>query len=387
MSFFKDRNCYLKDYNLSLYDKVLGFNYFYLLSICLVVFMGIGVLYSVGGGQFSPWASKQFIRFVFSFFILYIIAMTNLRLWMKYAYIIYAVSLGLLIAVSVFGHIGMGAQRWLNFGLFNLQPSEVMKIALVLALARYFHGADPGEIKTIKFIIPPILMMAVPVLFILKQPDLGTALMLVFATGGILFLVGVQIWKFVVLILGTVLSLPLLWSLLHDYQKKRVLTFLNPESDPLGSGYHITQSKITLGSGGLFGKGFLQGTQSRLNFIPEKQTDFILTVLSEEFGLMGSLVLLLLYTVIIGYGFVIAHKCNNFFGKILVLGLTINFALYVFINMFMVMGLMPVVGVPLPLMSYGGTAMMTLCIGFGLIECVYINREMVIGRRGSIDDE
>ncbi len=387
MSFFKDRNCYLKDYNLSLTDKILGFNYLYLLFVCLVVVMGIGVLYSVGGGHFNPWASKQLFRFIVSLGVLYVIALSNLRFWMKYAYVIYAVGLILLVAVSVVGHVGMGAQRWLNLGFFNLQPSEIMKIALVLALARYFHGASLEEVRSLKFMIPPVLMMIIPVAFILEQPDLGTALMLVFAAGGIFYLMGVQIWKFVVLISAAALSMPLIWSFLHEYQKKRVLTFLNPESDPLGSGYHIAQSKITLGSGGVFGKGFLQGTQSRLNFIPEKQTDFILTVLSEEFGLIGALVLCLLYAVIIAYGFIIAHRCNNFFGKILALGLTINFALYVFINMSMVMGLMPVVGVPLPLMSYGGTAMLTLFIGFGLVECVFINREMVIGRRGSIDDE
>ena len=387
MSFFKDRNCYLKDYNLSLGDKIFGFNYLYLLFICIVVGLGITVLYSVGNGHFYPWAFKQTIRFLVSLVFLYGIALINLRVLMKYAYIVYGITLVLLLGVSIFGHIGMGAQRWLNFGFFMLQPSEMMKIALILALARYFHGATLQEIRTIKFIIPPILMMALPVLLILKQPDLGTAMMLVFATGAIFYLVGVQIWKFLILAATVVLSFPLIWSVLHDYQKKRVLTFLNPESDPTGAGYHITQSKITLGSGGVFGKGFLQGTQSRLSFIPEKQTDFILTVLCEEFGLVGALVLCILYSIIIAYGFMIAHRCASFFGKILAIGLTINFALYVFINMGMVMGLMPVVGVPLPLMSYGGTAMLTLFIGFGMMECIYINREMVIGRRGSIDDE
>ena len=387
MSFFKDRNCYLKDYNLSLLDRIFGFNYLYLFFISLTVAIGITILYSVAGGYFYSWAFKQFVRFLISLGILFLIAMTHLRLWMKYAYVIYGISLALLVAVSIVGHVGMGAQRWLNLGFFVLQPSEVMKIALILALARYFHGASLEEIRSIKFIIPPTLMMGIPVLFILRQPDLGTALMLVFVTGAIFYLVGVQIWKFLVLIAGALLSCPIIWSFLHEYQKRRVLTFLNPEQDPTGSGYHITQSKITLGSGGIFGKGFLQGTQSQLSFIPEKQTDFILTVLCEEFGLLGALVLCLLYGIIITFGFVIAHRSTSFFGKILAMGLTVNFALYVFINMAMVMGLMPVVGVPLPLMSYGGTAMLTLCIGFGLIENVHINREMVIGRRGSIDDE
>lgn len=387
MSFFKDRNCYMKDYNLSFMERLRGFNYLYLLFVSLIVFIGIGVLYSVGNGHFSPWASKQALRFGISLVFLIVIAMTNLRLWMKYAYWIYGIGVISLIAVELFGHIGMGAQRWLNLGFFQLQPSEIMKIALVLALAKYFHGASLEQIHSIKFIIPPALMMAIPVLLILKQPDLGTAMMLVFMSFGVFFLVGVQIWKFVVLGLMGIGSFPIIWSLLHDYQKKRVLIFLNPERDPLGAGYHISQSKITLGSGGFWGKGFMQGTQTRLNFIPEKQTDFIFTVFAEEFGLFGSIILFTLYTLVIGYGFLISARCHNFFGKILAAGLTINFALYLFINSGMVMGLMPVVGVPLPLMSYGGTAMITLFISFGLMQCVDINREMIIGRLGSIDDE
>ena len=387
MSFFKDRNCYMKNYNLSLKEKWAGFNGQLLFFICLVVGISLGVLYSVGGGEWSRWASNQAIRFVISLMALLVISFINLRLFMKYAYWIYGLTLVMLIAVLLFGHVGMGAQRWLNLGFMKVQPSECMKIALILALARYFHGASLDEVRTNKFLIPPVLMMVVPVLLILKQPDLGTAMMLVFETVAIFFLVGVQFWKFILGIILSTISLPLIWANLHDYQKKRVLTFLNPESDPQGAGYHITQSKITLGSGGFWGKGFMEGTQSRLSFIPEKQTDFIFTVLAEEFGLLGSLILYTLYMIIIGYGIVIALKCTNFFGKILALGLTVNFALYVFMNIGMVMGLMPVVGVPLPLMSYGGTAMMTLFIGFGLIESVAINKEMVIGRLGSIDDE
>ena len=389
MGYFKDRNCYMKDYNLSLMDKLRGFNYLYLFFISLIVFIGIGVLYSVGSSTNSPWqwASKQSMRFIFSLGILLIISLTNLRLWMKYAYWIYGIGLALLIGVELLGHVHMGAQRWLNLGFFQLQPSEVMKIALVLALAKYFHGASLTQIRSIKFMIPPTLMMGIPVLLILKQPDLGTAMMLVFMSVAVFFLVGVQIWKFILLALMGIGSFPVIWSLLHDYQKKRVLTFLNPENDPLGAGYHISQSKITLGSGGFWGKGFMQGTQKRLNFIPEDHTDFIFTVFAEEFGFFGSLILFALYILVIGYGFLISARCHNFFGKVLAAGLTINFALYLFINSGMVMGLMPVVGVPLPLMSYGGTAMITLFISFGLMECVDINREMIIGRLGSIDDE
>lgn len=387
MPFFKDRNCYLKNYNLSLLDKIKGFNYKLLFLICLTVFAGILTLYSAANGQWNPWADKQFMRFVLSLSVLIFVSMINIRLWMKYAYLIYAVSLILLIGVTLFGHVGMGAQRWLNLGFMKLQPSELMKIALVLALARYFHSATLVDIKSVRSIMVPLFMMLLPVALILEQPDLGTGLMLVFATGAIFFLVGVQIWKFALVGMGILLSVPILWTFLHTYQKKRVLTFLNPESDPLGSGYHILQSKITLGSGGLFGKGFMESTQSRLNFLPEKQTDFIFTLIAEEFGFLGAAGLILLFLSIIIYCFYIGMISNNYFGKILATGLGVNFALYVFINIGMVTGLLPVVGVPLPLVSYGGTAMMTLFFGFGLVQSVYINKEMVIGRNGSIDDE
>ena len=387
MSFFKDRNCYMKSYDLSLKEKICNFNWQLLLFICLVVGISLGVLYSAGGGRWSLWAGKQCVHFAISLGVLFVVALFNLRFFMRYAYWIYGATLAMLVAVKLFGRVHMGAQRWLDFGVIQVQPSECMKIALVLALARYFHGASLDDVRSSKFMICPLLMVLIPVGLILKQPDLGTAMMLVFVSVAIFFLVGVQIWKFMLLFLCGAGALPIVWSFLHDYQKKRVLTFLNPERDLSGDGYHIMQSKITLGSGGFLGKGFMQGTQSQLSFIPEKQTDFIFTVLAEEFGLLGSLVLYALYMIIIAYGFIVGLKCTSFFGKILALGLTVNFALYVFINMGMVMGLMPVVGVPLPLMSSGGTVMLTLFIGFGLIECVGINQEMVIGRLGSIDDE
>ena len=387
MSFFKDKNCYLKNYNLSFKEKWKGFDWSFLFVILMVIGTGLGVLYSIGNGNCAPLGSHQAMCIVISLCALFVVSFMNLRFFMKYAYVFYAIGLILLIWVAFFGQDAKGAQRWINFGFMRLQPSEIMKITLVLALARYFHGASLDQIRSVKFMIPPALMMGVPVLLILKQPDLGTALMLVFVSFAIFFLVGVQIWKFLLLGIIGALTAPIIWMCLHDYQKQRVLTFLNSEDDPLGAGYHITQSKITLGSGGFWGKGFMQGTQTRLNFIPEKHTDFIFTVFAEEFGWLGSIIIYGLYAIIIAYGFSIAMKCTNFFGKILTLGLTINFALYLFINMAMVMGLMPVVGVPFPLMSYGGTAMLTLCIGFGLMECTTINKEMVIGRLGSIDDE
>ncbi len=387
MPFFKDRNCYLKNYNLSLMDKIKGFNYKMLALICLVVMIGVMTLFSAANGHISPWADKQFIRFLMSLSVLCVVAMVNLRLWMKYAYWIYGVSFLLLIGVTLFGHVGMGAQRWLNLGFMRLQPSELMKIALVLALARYFHSVTLNDVRSIRGMIVPTLLMVLPVVLILEQPDLGTGLMLVFCTGAIFFLVGVEWWKFAIVGTGVATAIPILWTFLHDYQKRRVLTFLNPENDPLGSGYHIMQSKIALGSGGLIGKGFMESTQSRLNFLPEKQTDFIFTLIAEEFGFLGSTLLIFLFFAIILYCFYVGMISNNYFGKVLATGLGVNFALYVFINIGMVSGLLPVVGVPLPLVSYGGTAMMTLFFGFGLVQSVYINKEMVIGRNGSIDDD
>lgn len=386
MSLFLDRNCYFKDFEMSIKDKLLTMSWSFFFLICCVVGIGIMLLYSVAGGSMEPWAAKQFFRFMMGCCVFFTILLIDLRFWMKYAYVFYAISLLLLIAVDIRGVVGMGAQRWLDLGFMQLQPSELMKINLVLALARYFHGSGEEDVERTTHLIIPTVMMALPVGLILVQPDLGTASMLVFVTVAIFFLVGVQWWKFALVGAAGLAAIPIGWHFLHDYQRQRVLTFLDPERDPLGAGYHIMQSKITLGSGGLFGKGFLEGTQSHLNFIPEKHTDFIFTVLSEEFGLIGSSLLLILYMAIILLGFRMALKSSNFFGKILALGLIVNFSLYVFINTAMVMGLLPVVGVPLPLVSYGGSAMMVLMAGFGFIECVYVNQEMVIGRLGSGDE-
>jgi rod shape determining protein RodA len=263
-----------------------------------------------------------------------------------------------------------------------------MKISLVLALARYFHGLTLEEIRRLVplRLIAPVLMIVAPAVLVLKQPDLGTAMKLMLCGGALLFLVGVRVWKFAIVIAVVGAAMPIAWNHLHDYQKNRVYTFLNPENDPLGTGYHILQSKIALGSGGMFGKGFLQGTQSHLSFLPEKHTDFIFTTFAEEMGLVGGLVLLSLYTLVFVYGYAIALRSRNHFGRLVALGITVNFFLYVFINTAMVMGLIPVVGVPLPLISYGGTAMLTVMFGFGLLMSVYIHRDTRIGRFGEADD-
>ena len=366
----------------NLKNKFLQLNFFYIMLICCLAFIGTLTLYSAGNGNWYPWAWKHLCRFGLALVIMLGMAMVNMRFYYKYAYAFYFVVLLLLIAVEITGHIGMGAQRWIDVGFFKIQPSELMKIGLVLCLARYFDATTVQGIRSFRGLIIPAIMAFVPVLLIVLQPDLGTGLMLIFTAGIMLFAVGVQWWKFALGLATLGGLLPIIWNFLHDYQKERVLTFLNPERDPLGAGYHIIQSKIAFGSGGVFGKGFLNGTQPHLNFLPEKHTDFIFTMFSEEFGLIGSSLLLLLNLLIIVMGYAFAFRTNSYFAKLVVIGLNTNFFLYVSINTAMVMGLLPVVGIPFPLISYGGTVMISVMASFGIILCMNINRN----NRDELDD-
>jgi rod shape determining protein RodA len=367
---------------LTLTKRLLGLNWTLIALITAVATVGFVMLYSAAKGSFDPWASRQMIRFAILSGMMVVVALIDIRIILRYAYPFYFLVLGLLVAVEVAGDIGMGAQRWIDLGLIRLQPSELMKVALVLALARYFHGLTQEQIGQVSALLFPAILIGMPVALVLRQPDLGTAVMLAIGGVAIAFLAGVRVWVFLVGGAATLSALPIAWNLMHDYQRRRVLTFLNPENDPLGAGYHITQSKIALGSGGIFGKGLMEGTQSYLNFLPEKQTDFIFTMLAEEYGLVGGILLLTLYGLLMLYGLFIALRSRNQFGRLVAMGVTITFSLYVFINIAMVMGLIPVVGVPLPLVSYGGTAMMTVLIGFGLLMNVYIHRDIQIGRTG-----
>ena len=370
--------------DLTLLQKLVQINWFLIVLISLIAGVGFAMLYSAANGNIDPWASRQMLRFAAGLGLMLLIALIDVRVWLRHAYLIYATALLLLIAVEVMGVAGMGARRWVNLGLFQLQPSEVMKIALVLALARFYHGLHPEEIGRIRWLVVPAGLILVPVALVMRQPDLGTAILLVLTATAIMLLAGVRLWKFAAAFGASLLAIPLAWRfMLHSYQKDRVLTYLNPERDPLGAGYHIMQSKIALGSGGLFGKGFMQGTQSHLAFLPERQTDFIFTMLAEEFGLVGCLGLLSLYVLVIAYGYAIALRSRNQFGRLLATGVITSFFIYVFINMAMVMDLIPVVGVPLPLVSYGGTSMISLLIGFGLILSVYVHRDINISRRPS----
>ena len=366
--------------NLTFREKLRHLNFTYFILISLLAMAGVMMLYSAANGRWDGWAVNHALRFALGFAVMFAASMVDIKLFLRYAYPFYFATLALLIVVEVAGYTGMGATRWIDLKFIKLQPSELMKIALVMALAKYFHTSTLQSIETVRGIVPPLMMALVPAALIMAQPDLGTAMMLLFTTGVILFAVGVQVWKFVALGGMAAVLMPIGWHFLHDYQKLRVLTFLDPERDPLGSGYHIMQSKIALGSGGVFGKGFLKGTQSHLNFLPEKHTDFIFTMLSEEFGLIGGVVIILVNMLILAYSYAFAMRTTSYFGKLLIIGLATNYFLYVFINIAMVLGLLPVVGVLLPLISYGGTVILSVCASFGVIMAVYINKDTNLGK-------
>ena len=363
-------------------QKVWQINWGLIFLAAAIAGIGFAMLYSAANGSIDPWASRHVARFAGGMVLLLSVALIDIRFWFRYAYLIYFGVFALLGAVELVGTTGMGAQRWIDLKVIRLQPSEMMKVALVLALARYFHGMSVEDIGRPTYLLAPIVLTLAPAALVLRQPDLGTAIMLAMVGAAVFFCAGVRWWKFALLGVLGLSAIPIAWQFLRDYQKQRVMTFLDPELDPLGAGYHMLQSKIALGSGGLFGKGFLQGSQSHLNFLPEKQTDFIFTMYAEEFGMAGGLGLLGLYALILVYAAAIALRSRNQFGRVLAMGLGCNIFLYVFINIAMVMGLVPVVGVPLPLISYGGTALLTVMGALGLLISVYIHRDLRIPRRG-----
>ena len=370
---------------LTLVQKIISINWTLVLLLTALAAFGLTMLYSAGGGSMEPWASRQLVRFGIGMALMLTVAVIDIRIWLRFAYVAYAIGVLLLVAVEVKGSVGMGAQRWLDLGVVQLQPSEVMKIAVVMALARYFHSATVEDARGYVFLIPPILIALLPVALIVKQPDLGGALTVLMLTAAMLWLVGVRWWKFALAFSAVVASGPIAWNFLRDYQKARILVFLDPGRDPLGAGYHIIQSKIALGSGAIFGKGFLEGTQSHLNFLPEKQTDFIFTMLAEEFGMVGSLGLLGLYFLLFAYGYAIAFRSVNHYGRLVAMGIVTSVFLSVFINVAMVMGLIPAKGMALPMVSYGGTSMVVTMIGFGMLINVWVHRDVRMGRHGSDD--
>ena len=353
------------------------------LAILLATVAGIGflMLYSVAGGSMDPWASAQLKRFGVGFALMLFVGMIPIWFWRNIAGLAYAVSLALLVGVEFFGTVGMGAQRWIDLGVIRLQPSELMKIALVMVLATYYDWLPTAKTSRPFWVLLPVLLILMPVYLVLTQPDLGTSILLI-ATGGVMmFLAGVH-WAYFAAVLASGIGLVTAvfqcrgtgWQLLANYQYRRIDTFLDPSTDPLGAGYHITQSKIALGSGGWTGRGFMQGTQSRLNFLPEKHTDFIFTTLAEEFGFLGAISLLGLYALIVVFCIAAALSYKDRFSSLLTLGIAATFFLFFAVNMSMVMGLAPVVGVPLPLVSYGGSAMLILLIGFGMVQSAHVHK-------------
>ncbi len=355
-------------------------NWFIVMVMALIAGIGLVMMYSAGGGEDSLYFSQQLTRFILAFVVMLVIAVIPMHILMNYAYIAYFACLLVLVVVDIAGHIGMGAQRWVKFGGMNLQPSEFMKLAVILVLARYFHKLHPDDIKRIPFLIPPLIIIALPAFFIMRQPNLGTTTILLGVGVVMCFMAGVQLRYFIGAIVAAVSAMPILWHFMHDYQKRRVMTFLDPQQDPLGAGYNILQSMIAIGSGGLLGKGYLQGSQSQLNFLPEKHTDFIFTMLAEEFGFFGSIVLLLLYIVLLGAGLMVAIRSKSGFGAMVSGGVVALLFIHILINCAMVMGMLPVVGVPLPFMSYGGSIMFSSVFAIGLLLNAYVHRDEMPSR-------
>ena len=369
---------------MGLSEKLGRFSWGLFVPMCMVLAISIVVLYSAGGGNWRPFALSQLMKIILGFGVFFFAAFTNIKTWVKSAYLIYAVALIMIILVTFVGHTGMGAQRWLNLGFIHIQPSELIKIALVLALARYFAWFNSVELGQFKHYLVPAIMLLMPFALIVAQPDLGTALSLGMITVGMFYIVGAnKKWFIIAAILG-LMAAPVVWyGGLHDYQRGRIVTFLNPDSDIQGAGYQINQAKIAFGSGGMLGKGYMQGSQSQQSFLPEKQTDFIFTMLGEEFGFMGAFSLLMIYTWIVVVLFWCAKTCRNRFGQLICFGFMLNFFVYYFINISMVLGLLPTVGVPLPLMSFGGSSLLSLMFGFGLCQNAYIHKDQQLSAKGS----
>ena len=363
------------------FQKLFYLNWPIILLLCAAGAIGIIMLTSIAGNNWHPWASAQLKRFFVGLALMISIAMTPIWFWKSMSVLSYIASLGLLVLVEFFGSMGMGAQRWLDLGFITLQPSEMAKITLIMVLAFYYDWLPEERISKPQWIIAPLALIFLPFFLVLQQPDLGTSLLIILGGGVMMFLAGVHWGYFGVALsvsLGGILAIfnsrGKDWQLLNDYQYRRIDTFLDPSSDPLGAGYHITQSKIALGSGGWTGRGFGQGTQSRLNFLPEKHTDFIFTTRAEEFGFVGGISLLTIYALIVAFAIIAAIRNKDRFSSLLIHGVTVTFFLYFAVNMAMVMGLAPVVGVPLPLVSYGGSSLLVLMVAFGLLQSAHVHK-------------
>ncbi len=374
-----ERRLLTRDRGAGILEKFWQIPWSFVILLCVVAAIGYVALLSAGSGNPDTYAQKHAIRFGFGLVMMLGLAMIDIRLIARFAWVGYLGAVALLVLVLIHGNVGKGAQRWIDIGPIQLQPSELMKIMLVLALAAWFHRASWEKVGNPLFLIPPALAVLLPVGLILKQPNLGTALITCMVGAAVFWSAGMRWWKFALVFGAGAVAAPIAYERLHDYQRARITTFLDPESDPLGAGYNIIQSKIALGSGGLWGKGFLQGTQGHLNFLPEKQTDFIFTMIAEEFGLVGALTTLVMLLLVVAFCYLVAFRSKHQFGRLLAVGLGTNFFLYVFVNVAMVTGSIPVGGVPLPLISHGGSAMITVMLGFGLLLSAYVHRDAEMG--------
>ncbi len=360
------------------FHKLRSLDYIALLSILVLGIVSSFAMYSTDGGELLYHSKSHIIRFVIFFTMMIFISFINIKTWHTFGYLFYVVVLALLIWASLFGITASGSQRWINLYFINLQPSELMKIAIIICFAKYYHRIQFSNVNRIKNIIVPILILFIPIALVVSQPDLGTAILIALSGIIVLWLAGVNIKYFFYSSLTFIISAPFVISLLKPYQKLRILTFFDPDKDPLGAGYQIIQSKIAVGSGGLTGKGFLKGTQGYLEFLPEKHTDFIFTLFSEEFGFLGSIFLLLVYVVLIFRILRIGALSRSFFGKFFCYGFGSAIFVYITVNMAMVLGLLPIVGSPLPIMSYGGSSMLATMIGLGIVMSTKIYSRQLI---------
>ncbi len=370
-----DRRLLRAEPDFPLAGKLFRINWLFVALLCALAAAGYVALYSAGGGP-EPYAWRHATRFGFGLVMAISLALVDIRFLARFSWPFYAVSIVLLVLTLKMGHVGKGAERWLELGPLQLQPSEIAKVALIMALASWFGRASWERVGNPLFLVPPALAVLLPVALILKEPNLGTAFITAIVGFSIFFAAGMRLWQIGLLALPLPLLAGYAYRHLHDYQRARITTFLNPESDPLGAGYNIIQSKIALGSGGMWGKGFLHGTQAHLNFLPEKQTDFIFSIVAEEWGLVGALALLALLGVIVWLAMLTALRCRHQYGRLLALGIATNLFMYVFVNVAMVVGVIPVGGVPLPLVSHGGSAMLTVMFAMGLLMSVQVHRDV-----------
>ena len=363
---------------LTFFQKIKNLDYILLFSILSLCVISVFVMYSTDGGQILYHTKSHFIKLLIFFPLMIVISLFNIKFWHTTSYFFYFIIILLLIWVSVYGLTASGSQRWINLYFIVLQPSELMKIGVILCLAKFYHRTKIDDVNSFMNIIVGLTIIVIPIILVLAQPDLGTSILIASSGLIILWLGGVKIKYFFISFLTFLISLPFIISFLKPYQKLRILTFLDPDRDPLGAGYQIIQSKIAIGSGGLSGKGFLKGTQSYLDFLPEKHTDFIFTLFSEEFGFFGSIVLLLIYTIIIIRIVRIGVISRSNFAKLFCFGFAFAIFIYIVVNLSMVLGLLPIVGSPLPIMSYGGSSMLATMIGFGIIFSAKINHKQTI---------